>query len=242
MVGQDHLSFSSSSCTSFVHKAYKRGFLFRVAKRIGRDSLQIRAGLLAADLQQLQTIFDANRGFLTAAHPYPHASFPGHSHEIVLQQLLRKKAEPTVEDWVDDNTHPSKVAKWDNGRDTGLGDDEQAELWAFAKPTSTQSAGYMYSSGAFDYEYTLAEKAAGVEKVITGLRRKLNKYMDEDEEDDEDEDEDEEMEDGVPEDVMPAAKPPNDPFGDIKGIDKSKPALPIDAWLKFMSVMAMPRG
>jgi mediator of RNA polymerase II transcription subunit 8 len=158
----------------------------------------------------------------------------------VLQQLLRKKAEPTVEDWVEDNTNPAKVAKWDNGRDTGLGEDEQAELWAFAKPTSTQTAGHMYSSGAFDYEYTLAEKEAGVDSVITGLRRKLNKTMDDDDEDDEDEDEDEEMEDRVDEDIMPAAKPPNDPFGAIKSIDKSKPALPIEAWLKFMSVMAMP--
>jgi mediator of RNA polymerase II transcription subunit 8 len=225
-----------------VHSSciHKRSILLRVAKRIGRDSLQTRAGLLAADLQQLQTIFDANRSFLTAAHPYPHAAFPGHSHEIVLQQLLRKKAEPTVEDWVEDNTNPAKVAKWDNGRDTGLGEDEQAELWAFAKPASTQTAGQMYSSGAFDYEYTLAEKEAGVDSVVTGLRRKLNKTMDDDDEDDEDEDEDEEMEDRVDEDVMPAAKPPNDPFGGIKGIDKSKPALPIEAWLKFMSVMAMP--
>jgi mediator of RNA polymerase II transcription subunit 8 len=225
-----------------VHSSciHKRSILLRVAKRIGRDSLQTRAGLLAADLQQLQTIFDANRSFLTAAHPYPHAAFPGHSHEIVLQQLLRKKAEPTVEDWVEDNTNPAKVAKWDNGRDTGLGEDEQAELWAFAKPASTQTAGQMYSSGAFDYEYTLAEKEAGVDSVVTGLRRKLNKTMDDDDEDDEDEDEDEEMEDRVDEDVMPAAKPPNDPFGDIKGIDKSKPALPIEAWLKFMSVMALP--
>ena len=161
---------------------------------------------------------------------------------MVLQQLLRKKAEPAVEDWVDDNTNPARVAKWDNGRDAGLKEDEQAELWAFAKPTSTETAGHMYSSGAFDYEYTLAEKEAGVENVVTGLRRKLNKNMDEDEEDDdEDEDEDEEMEDRMDEDVMPGAKLPSDLFGDVKGIDKNKPALPIETWLKFMSVMAMPR-
>jgi hypothetical protein len=67
-------------------------------------------------------------------------------------------------------------------------------------------------------------------------------FMDEDEEDDdEDEDEDEEMEDRMDEDVMPGARLPSDLFGDIKGIDKNKPALPIETWLKFMSVMAMPR-
>lgn len=215
--------------------------LFRVAKRNVRESLQTRASLLAADLQQLQTIFDANRGFLTAAHPFPRASFPGHSHEVVLQQLLRKKAEPAVDDWIDDNTNPVRVAKWNDGQDTGLKDAEQDELWAFAKPTSAQTAEDMIKSGAFDFEYTLAEKDGGLENVITGLRRKLNKIMDPNASDEEDDDdEDEEMEDGMEEDIMPAAKPPNDPFGAVKGVDKSKPALSMDAWLRFMSVMTLP--
>jgi mediator of RNA polymerase II transcription subunit 8 len=232
-------SISTVLVSSFA--THNGSVLFRVAKRIGRESLQTRAGLLAADLQQLQTIFDANRGFLTAAHPYPHAAFPGHSHEIVLQQLLRKKAEPTVEDWVEDNLNPNRVVKWDNGRDTGLKEDEQMELWAFAKPTSAQTAGHMYSSGAFDYEYTLAEKETGVDSVVTGLKRKLNKNMENDEDDDMD-DEDEEMGDTTVEDVMPGVKPASDPFGDMKGIDQSKPALAVEVWLKFMSVMAMPKA
>jgi hypothetical protein len=76
-------------------------------------------------------------------------------------------------------------------------------------------------------------------KVVTGLRRKLNKYyLDDDEDDEEDEDEDEVMgEDAMP---APAAKPPNDPFRDVKGVDTSKPALPVETWLKFMSIMMLP--
>ena len=63
-------------------------------------------------------------------------------------------------------------------------------------------------------------------------------FGDDDEEEEEvDEDEDEEM----GEDAMPAAKPPNDPFGDVKGVDTSKPALPVEAWLKFMSIMVVPQ-
>ncbi|KAM0717711.1 hypothetical protein Q7P37_007563 [Cladosporium fusiforme] len=204
------------------------------------DSLQTRAGLLAGDLQQLQTIFDSNRQFLTAAHAYPHASYPGHAHEPVIQQLLRKKAEPSVEDWIDDNTNPAKVAKWDDGLDTGLSDQEQKELWEFAKPTSRSMFAEFTQRGAFDFEYTLAEKDAGVDNVVTGLRRKLGKKLDDEDDDSEDEDEDEEMEDRMEEDVMPAAKPPSDPFGDVKGVDKSKSAIPIESWLKFMSVMALP--
>lgn len=216
-------------------------FLLRIAKSNGRESLQTRAGLLAGDLQQLQTIFDSNRQFLTAAHAYPHASFPGHSHEAVIQQLLRKKAEPNVEDWIEDNTNSAKVAKWDDGLDTGLNDDEQKELWAFAKPTSTETAIGFLTSGAFKYDYTLAEKDAGVENVVTGLRRKLRKTMrgEDDEDDSDEEDEDEEMEDRMEEDTMPAAKPPSDPFGDITGVDKNKSTMPIESWLKFVSVMAL---
>ena len=212
-------------------------YLFPIAKRNGRDSLQTRAGLLANDLQQIQTIFDAHRSFLTAAHPYPHASFPAAS-ETVLQMPLRKKAEPAVEAWIEDNSNPAKVAKWDDGAETGLQEDEQRELWAFAFPAREERGNSMNAAGVWDLDYTLAEKKAGLNQVVTGLRRKLNKYLDGEEEDeDEDEDEDEEM----GEDAMPAAKPPNDPFGDVKGVDTSKPALPVEAWLKFMSIMVVPQ-
>lgn len=177
---------------------------------------------------------------------------------MVLQQLLRKKAEPAVEDWVEDNTNPARVAKWNDGLDTGLKEDEQAALWASAKPTSTRVLGDMVRSGAFDFEYTLAEKEAGVDNVVTGLRRELNKVMAsneedeyEDDEDDEDEDdfEDVKMEDGAQEakvlkdktdeDVKPAAEPPKEPFGVLNGVDATKNALPIEAWLRFMSVMTL---
>jgi len=226
---------------------FRARYLFPIAKRNGRDSLQTRAALLATDLQILQNIFEANRGFLTAAHPYPHASFPV-TAEPVLQQLLRKKAEPAVEAWIEENTNPAKVAKWDTAADMGLQEDEQRELWAYASPVEKARNQYMDVTEVWKADYSLAEKRAGLNKVVTGLRRKLNKYYLDDDDDDDDEneereedgedDEDEDME--MEEDVMPAAKPPSDPFGDVKGVDTSKPALPIEAWLKFMSTMALP--
>jgi len=154
----------------------------------------------------------------------------------VLQQLLRKKAEPAVEAWIEDNTNPAKVAKWDNGAETGLQEDEQQELWAFARSTNEQFREHVIETGVFDFDYSLAEKKAGMDRVVTGLRRKLHRYLDDDEDDTEDYDDDEVM----GEDAMPAAKPPNDPFGGVKGVDTSKPALPIEAWLKYMSIMALP--
>jgi hypothetical protein len=148
--------------------------------------------------------------------------------------LLRKKAEPAVEAWIEDHTNPAKVAKWDDGAETSLQEDEQRELWAFAEPARKEREDHMEATGVWEFDYTLAEKKAGLDKVVTGLRRKLNKYFYDDEDDDEDEDEE------MGEDAMPAAKPPNDPFGDVNGVDTSKPALPVEAWLKFMSIMVVP--
>lgn len=149
----------------------------------------------------------------------------------MLQQLLRKKAEPAVEAWIEDNTNPAKVAKWDDGAETGLPEDKQQELWAYAWPTAEEFKNHMRETGVWDFDYSLAEKRVGLDKVVTGLRRRLNKYLDDDE-DDEEYDEDEEM----GEDAMPTAKPPNDPFRDVKGVDTSKPALSMEAWLKCMSI------
>jgi mediator of RNA polymerase II transcription subunit 8 len=230
VTGYDPFVFPLISLSYFSAK-----YLFPIAKRNGRESLQTRAGLLAGDLQQLQAIFDAHRGFLTAAHPYPHASFPV-SGEPVLQQLLRKKAEPAVEAWIEDHTNPAKVAKWDDGAETALQEDEQRELWAFAEPARKEHHNHVEETRVWDFDYSLAEKRAGLDTVVTGLRRKLNKYLYDDEDEEDDEDEDEEM----GEDAMPAAKPPNDPFGDVKGVDTSKPAMPVEAWLKFMSIMVLP--
>lgn len=189
-------------------------------------------------MQLLQELLDRNRQFLTAAHAYPHASFPGATQEFLLQQLLRKKAEPWVEDWVDENTNPAKVRKLDPYHDTGLNEQEQQELWAFAGPTETGIIRDLLVSGAMQYEYTLAEKEQGVQNVKIGLKRSLQKKPkrvddEENSEDDEDEDGDED-EDETMEDVVPAAKPVDDPIGELEGVDTSQYALPLESVMRYM--------
>jgi len=95
-----------------------------------------------------------------------------------LTQLLRKKNEPQVENWVDEG----RTNQADG--DAGGQDDEDLSKWAGdwinqrLATYITEEAGDMY---------TEEERELGLENVNTGLRRKL-------EEDSDDEDDDEEME------------------------------------------------
>lgn len=166
-------------------------------------------------------------------------------HEDLLQQqLLRKKLHPAADDWIDEHVNPAKVAKWDDGRECGLGMEEQRELWKFAGPTSDGIIRPMTDDGVFDMDYTLAEMRNGTEKVKTGLRRELAGFEGDDEgeadgkEGEEDEDEDE---DQMVEDVMPAAKLPGDPMGEVKGLDLWRTALTVEAVLRFTCMGVLPQ-
>lgn len=165
--------------------------------------------------------------------------------DFLLQQLLRKKLHPAAEDWIDEHTNPAKVAKWDDGG--GLSPAHQRELWRSAGPTSDGIIRPMTKNGALQYDYTLAEREAGVEKVRTGLRRRLDPKMrrkvdEEDDEEMENEEEDEDKdEDRVMEDVMPAAKLPGDEMREVKGLELGRNALPVEAVMRFVCMGVVPQ-
>jgi len=104
---------------------------------------------------------------------YPLPTFPGRTQENLLGQLLRKKLEPDVEDWVL------------RGRDTATGainvDDRDLEehdllaLWEWAGMAANEQARKHTWGG----DFTLEEREMGVEKVDTGLRRKHEESGDE---------------------------------------------------------------
>lgn len=112
----------------------------------------------------------------------------------MLGQLLRKKLEPGVEDW---------VAKGKEIGEQGAREEKTRqdimELWTWAGMAANELArGHQWGG-----DFTQEEFEGGLENVVTGLRRQLNW-------EEEDEDEDEEMENGkkkeAPEDtrdVMP---------------------------------------
>ena len=144
--------------------------------------------------------------------------------------LLRKKLEPEVEGWVEGYT--TKFEDGDGGAGGGSAKDagvDLKQLWNWAGPTSFGIVSPMMEE-SFDDDYTIKERADGVEKVVTGLKRKLDG-----------DDSDEEAEDGEAdakmEDVMPSAKKDEE---QEKGVDTSLPAVPIDGVLRFMSTGVMP--
>jgi len=137
---------------------------------------------------------------------------------------------------------------------------EQRELWTYAKPMVTGVGEGMRRSGLFHHGFTLAEREGGVQKVRTGLRRRLDPKLrrrrvengkDEGSEDDEEEEEGDDEQDGeeemaedeMVEDVMPAEKLPGDVLGDedIKGLELGRNALPVEAVMRFMCMGMMPQ-
>lgn len=126
----------------------------------------------------------AHQQMFTMAHAYPLPSFPGNTQEHLLQMLLRKKLEPRAEDWIDEAVRQSKSTDA-RSPTTVLGPDGMRELWNWAGPLASGIAKELDEADVFRANFTLAERASGIEKVVTGIRRNLD--TEDDDEDDEDE-------------------------------------------------------
>lgn len=127
---------------------------------------------------------------------YPLPQFPGRTQEHILQQLLRTKFEPEVEEWVEKGQDIAHAASKNSSY--RLSDNDVDQLWDSA-PQDASKEGMKQKWGA---DYTLAEVQMGVENVKTGLARELkipedddNEETMEDDEEAEDEASDEEDED-----------------------------------------------
>lgn len=108
---------------------------------------------------------------------FPLPSYPGKTQEPLLGQLLRKKLEPGVEDWV---VKGKEVAE--QGAREEKSRQDLLELWTWAGMAANELArGHEWGG-----DFTQEEFDGGLENVVTGLRRQLNW-----EEEDEDEDEEE---------------------------------------------------
>lgn len=178
-------------------------------------------------------------------HAYPLPSFPfGPEKENILGQLLRKKLDPEVEEWIESASHIAdsafdhQTSAHSDGdlRVAQLNAKEQEELWAWAKPR----AGEIAAGIPWSIDYTIAEVDAGTETVNTGLKRKLDDGMetDDDEDDDQDDaDEDEKMVDAS----SPLGKQSQNASMSLAGVSEP-PTMPLEDVLKFMSTGMMPRS
>jgi len=131
---------------------------------------------------------------------YPGPDYPGRTQASTLEQLLRTKLDPRVEDWVArgrtagseppaldaSNLNPSAAAAQ---AQKPLSEAELAELWRWAPIEANQEARRRNWGGNF----TLEEREAGIQNVVTGLKRQLEDDEGSEDEEDEDEEGEDEM-------------------------------------------------
>ena len=173
---------------------------------------------------------------------YPLAEFPGQSQETLLGQLLRKKLEPNVEDWVAEGRKIGMGAA-DQRNPNTMKASETHDLWEWAGMSANEDARKHTWGG----NYTLEEREMGVQNVVTGLRRKLKDDSD-NESNSDDEDAMEEAPDGDEMEVVGVRrKDSGDGVEfDIRRGSEHKPtgihlpALPINDVFRFMMTGKIP--
>ncbi|KAL3425908.1 RNA polymerase ii mediator complex component [Phlyctema vagabunda] len=138
-------------------------------------SLQTSATILAKNIQTLTDHLATHSNLLEQTVAYPSTNYPGRTQEDILVQLVRKRVEPPVEEWMTEG----RAAQ---GETTTS--EEELSKWA-GRWIGERIAKYAMEEGGDDY--TAEEREMGTENVNTGLRRTFE------EDEDESSDEDEEM-------------------------------------------------
>ncbi|OJK03897.1 hypothetical protein ASPACDRAFT_39513 [Aspergillus aculeatus ATCC 16872] len=181
-------------------------------------SLQSQATIISNNLLTISDHLSDNRDLLATLVAYPAPSYPSRNpaNTVALEQLLRTKLDPRVEDWVArgrkaggslasasppfvpgsaGNDYGGGAAPGADGNGKGLDDlGALAELWDWAPVEANQEARRRNWGGNF----TLEEREQGVGNVVTGLRRVLD---DDDSESEEEGESGEEEGEGEPDEM-----------------------------------------
>jgi len=164
---------------------------------------------------------------------FPLPKFPPAVANSVLDSLLRTKLEPNVVEWVEQGEALGRGEQ--NSQARNLSDSERHELWQWA-PSAANVEARKQKWGA---DYTLAEKQAGVEHVVTSLRRELMEPLDEDdgEEDEYDEVTDDEEDDADKMDVEGQAKSAGASTAQAQSLARAviAPPMPLESVHRFMT-------
>ncbi|KAK1480428.1 RNA polymerase II mediator complex component Med8 [Colletotrichum tamarilloi] len=189
--------------------------LFQLSNSI-QASLQAQSQILLRNLQSLLETLTENTHVFQHLHVFPDVAYPGRVHENILLQLLRKKLEPGVEEWVERGRETTRELRGANvappsssdgssvgigggpgiaggpvGAGNGGGEAQLEAVWRDVRAWTVERVQKYVLEEAGDV-YTEDERRMGVENVRTGLRRGLE----EDDEDDDDEDEESDEEGG----------------------------------------------
>ncbi|KAM5468321.1 mediator of RNA polymerase II transcription subunit 8 [Microsporum audouinii] len=210
------------------------------------SSLQSQATIISNNLLTISHLLHEHRDLLSSLVVYPTPAFPGKTESAILNQLMRTKLEPRVEDWLAYGRSVGREALEQPGSDqqkltvTGntstsetdnkihrlSGEDLQA-LWEWAPIEANMEARRRNWGG----DYTIEEKEAGISNVITGLTRKLNENVEgaAGRDFEESEDEDETMETGD------ETKP------DAARHSRDHHTIPLDDFFRYMMTGAEPQ-
>ncbi|KAJ5175214.1 uncharacterized protein N7482_001091 [Penicillium canariense] len=216
-----------------------------------RSSLQSQANIISNNLVSVSEHLSDHRDLLSSLVAYPGPEYPGRTQGNILEQLLRTKLDPRVEDWVargrEAGTEPSPSAL-DLSNATSnptapatpaqnlLSESELADLWEWAPLEANEEARRRNWGGNF----TLEEREAGIQNVVTGLRRQL--------EDDDGSEEEEEGEEDEGEDEMEIVGV-HRKSGGGSGLEFdiaphhahiAEPVVPLDEILRYMTTGRMP--
>ncbi|KAK2011401.1 hypothetical protein LZ32DRAFT_533959 [Colletotrichum eremochloae] len=142
------------------------------------SSLQAQSQILLRNLQSLLETLTENTHVFQHLHVFPDVAYPGRVHENILTQLLRKKLEPGVEEWVERGREATRELRACGG-EAGLED-----VWRGVRDWTVERVQRYVLEEAGDV-YTAEERERGVENVRTGLKRSLEDDDEEEEESDE---------------------------------------------------------
>ncbi|RDW81399.1 RNA polymerase II mediator complex subunit MED8 [Aspergillus mulundensis] len=217
-------------------------------------SLQTQASIISNNLQSISTHLSENHELLRSISALPAPEFPTKTHGNTLEQLLRTKLDPRVEDWVSrgrkaDNaaaqnaasssgsagmfsTLPSATAGGLGAGVTGAGagglsEGDLAALWEWA-PVEANAEARKRSWGG---NFTLEERERGIESVVAELG--LRRVLEDDEESEEEEEEDMDLDFGG------KAEGAGDNAGAAAG-EQVSPVVPMNDILRYMTTGILP--
>ncbi|KAL3466031.1 mediator of RNA polymerase II transcription subunit 8 [Aspergillus heterothallicus] len=165
-------------------------------------SLQSQASIISSNLLTLSTHLSENHELLRSISAYPAPEFPTKTHGNTLEQLLRTKLDPRVEDWVSrgrkgdanalsnrNSALPGSIAGgvggFGNAIVGGLSEGDLAALWEWAPVEANMEARRRNWGG----DFTLEEREGGIQGVAAELG--LTRTLEDDEGSSEEEEEEE---------------------------------------------------
>ena len=129
-----------------------------------RQSLHTQTLILSQTLSSLSNHLQSHSSALAATAVYPLPSYPGREQEPLLNQLLRKKLEPGVEEWVEQGSQTGEDVAGDGKAE------EWKELWEWAGMAGNEQArAHEWGGDGSEEDSEEEEEKVDEENKMTGI-------------------------------------------------------------------------